>query len=261
MPTTLLAAAAKSAAGPGTRAARAVDALPHIPSNLSDVERAGSAAVGAAVIALGFDAKGPGLASLLSGGYLLYRAATGHCPVYQALNVSTAPELPKVRGLAMKQAAGHEVSHAVTINRPAPEIYNFWRDYRNLPKVMTHLVRVDGTGAKSHWVARGPLGMTFEWDAETTLDITNREIAWRSVEGADVDTTGSVQFKELPHGRGTEVRLTMRYAPPGGKAGVLISKLFGQSPDAQIKADLRNVKNLLETGEIPTVTGQTSGRR
>ncbi len=53
----------------------------------------------------------------------------------------------------------------------------------------------------------------------------------------------------------------MRYAPPGGKAGVLISKLFMQSPQAQIESDLRKVKQLLEAGEIATIEGQPSGRR
>ncbi len=261
MATTLMAVAAKSVAEPGTRVARAIDSLPHIPTNLSNTERVGSALVGSAIMAIGFDGKGPGLGSLVAGGYALYRAATGHCALYQAMNVSTAPNMPKPRALAAVAAAGDEVVQSVTINKPAAAIYQWWHDYQNLPKAMTHLIRVDVDGKKSHWVAKGPLGMKFEWDAETTLDVVNREIAWRSMPGADVDTVGSVQFKELPNTRGTEVRVAIRYAPPGGKAGMLLSKVVGQSPDAQLRADLRRLKQLLETGEVATIDGQSSGRR
>ena len=262
MTTTLLAVAAKSAVPQGSRAERAVNALPSIPTNLSNAERIGSAVAGSLLATLGLDGKGPGLASVLGGGYLIYRAATGNCPVYQAIGVSTAPQIPKNRTAALQATVGNEVHTAVTINKSASELYTFWRDFTNLPKVMEHLKTVDVRDAKhSHWVAEGPLGMRLEWDAETTVDIVNREIAWRSTENADVDTAGSVQFKELPNGRGTELRLSMRYAPPGGKAGVLISKLFMQSPQAQIESDLRKVKQLLEAGEIATLEGQPSGRR
>ena len=39
---------------------------------------------------LGFDCRGPSLTSSLAGGYLIYRAATGNCLLYQALGVSTS---------------------------------------------------------------------------------------------------------------------------------------------------------------------------
>ena len=262
MATTLLAVAAKSAAGPNSRVTRAVQALPKTPTNISDLERAGSAALGGGMIAIGLDGDGPGPISLIAGGYLLYRAATGNCPVYQLLGVNTAPKLPKRKSLASNPGAGGEVVHAVIVNKSAQECYRYWHHFENLPRFLMHLVKVTrGEGRVSHWVAQGPLGMRLEWDAETTLDITNREIAWKSTPNADVDTVGSVQFKELPFGRGTEVRLAVKYAPPGGQAGMLLSKLFGQSPQSQIRADLRQYKEILEAGEVPTVVGQAHGRR
>jgi len=36
--------------------------------------------------------------------------------------------------------------------------------------------------------------------------------------------------------------------------------LFGEAPEQQIEEDLRRFKQLMETGETATVTGQTSGR-
>jgi uncharacterized membrane protein len=260
MATTLLAAAAKSAAGPDSRVARAVNALPHIRTNVSSAERWVSLAAGGALSVLGFDGRGPSLLSSLLGGFLLYRAATGNCPGYQALGVSTSDSTkPKT---AIAGGHGSRVDHAVTVMKPAAEVYRFWRDFENLPRFMTHLIDVDTTtDGKSHWVARGPLGMKVEWDAEIVTDTPGKVIGWRSLDGSDVDTAGSVRFEELPHGRGTEVRVELKYDPPAGKLGSAVAWLFGKSPEAQIRADLRRFKQILEAGELPSTEGQPHGRR
>jgi uncharacterized membrane protein len=103
--------------------------------------------------------------------------------------------------------------------------------------------------------------MKVEWDAEIVTDKPNEVIAWRSLDGSDVDTAGSVHFRELPGGRGTEVRVELKYDPPAGKLGTAVAKLFGLSPEAQIRADLRRFKQILEAGEVPSTAGQPHGRR
>jgi hypothetical protein len=37
--------------------------------------------------------------------------------------------------------------------------------------------------------------------------------------------------------------------------------MLGREPELQVREDLRRFKALMETGEIPTVVGQPSGRR
>ena len=178
----------------------------------------------------GFDCRGPSLLSTLAGGVLLYRAASGNCPLYQALGVSTSDSTNPNTAIA----AGHgtRVEHAVTVNKPAAEVYRFWRDFENLPRFMTHLIDVDTTtDGRSHWVAKGPLGLKVEWDAEIVADTPAEVIGWKSLDGSDVDTAGSVRFRELPHGRGTEVRVNLKYDPPAGKLGRAIAKLFGEAPE------------------------------
>ena len=91
-------------------------------------------------------------------------------------------------------------------------------------------------------------------------DEPGKLIAWKSLDGADVDTAGSVHFRELPGGHGTEVRVEMKYEPPAGKVGALIAKLFGEDPARQIHDDLLRFKQLMETGEIATTAGQPSSR-
>jgi uncharacterized membrane protein len=153
------------------------------------------------------------------------------------------------------------VAQAVTINRAPEELYRFWRDLQNLPRFMKHLESVRETGnRRSHWVAKAPAGRTVEWDAEITEDRPNELIAWRSLEGADVDNIGSVRFDRAPGGRGSIVRVEIWHRPPAGVVGAAVAKLFGENPDWQVKDDLRRFKQVMETGEVITTEGQPAGR-
>jgi uncharacterized membrane protein len=156
---------------------------------------------------------------------------------------------------------GVRVEKAVTINTTPSAIYAFWRDFENLPRFMRNLKSVEcHDSQRSHWVAAGPAGMSAEWEAEIINDIPNELIAWRSVEGSKVDNAGSVHFNALD-GRGTEVKVVLRYDPPAGLLGAAVTKLFGEDPAMQVQEDLRRLKMLIETGEIATTEGQPSGRK
>lgn len=153
------------------------------------------------------------------------------------------------------------VETSIAINKSPEELYAFWRDFTNLPLFMRNLESVSVLDAtRSHWVARGPAGTHFEWDAEIFNEIENELIAWRSLENADVANAGSVRFESAPSGRGTFVRVTMNYNPPVGKVGASLAELLGAEPAQLIKEDLRRLKQLAEAGEIATIDGQTSGR-
>jgi uncharacterized membrane protein len=153
------------------------------------------------------------------------------------------------------------VAHAVTVNRSPEELYRFWRDFQNLPRFMKHLKSVRAIAdRRSHWVAEAPAGTTVEWDADVTDDRPNELIAWRSLEGSDVDSVGSVRFERAPGGRGTIVRVEMRYSPPAGAVGATVARLLGKDPGRQIKDDLRRFKQILEAGEVITTEGQPAGR-
>jgi uncharacterized membrane protein len=156
--------------------------------------------------------------------------------------------------------AGIHVEESVTVYRPVAEVFRFWRDFENLTTFMKHLESVSQRESGiSHWVARGPGGMTVEWDARIINEIDNKLIAWQSLDGSTISTAGSVTFRETP--RGTEVRVHLQYNPPGGKVGAAFAWLSGEEPSIQIHEDLRRFKQLIETGEIPTVMGQPAGGR
>jgi uncharacterized membrane protein len=150
---------------------------------------------------------------------------------------------------------------SLIINRPREELYRLWHDFEQLPTIMSHVisVRVEND-RRSHWVAKGPAGSQVEWDAEVIEDRPNEIITWRSLENADVESFGSVRFERATGGRGTLVRIELKYRPPAGKFGAMIAKLFGQSPEKQIAVDLLRFKQRIETGEIARTEGQPAGR-
>ena len=155
-----------------------------------------------------------------------------------------------------------KITRSLIIERSAEDLYDFWRHLERLPHIMSHLESVEQRdGNRSHWVAKAPAGMKAEWDAEITADIPNQVIAWKSLPGADVDNAGSVKFEPAPGNRGTLVTVTVEYTPPGGVLTAKASKLFGKSPEQEIEVDLREFKQLMETGEISRTEGQPAGRK
>lgn len=228
--------------------------------NVGKAERIASAVIGGALVGYGIKQRSPlSLALALLGGGLLYRGASGECQVYRSLGVNTADESGSPASDHV--ARDFHVEKSITINSSPAELYSFWRNLENLPRFMEGLESVTPLGAnRSHWVAKGPGGTHVEWDAEIFNEKENELIAWRSLSHADVDNAGTVRFEEAPGGRGTRVSVTLNYNAPGGKVGVLVAKLFGQEPAQLVEQNLRRLKQLIETGEIPTIEGQPSGR-
>lgn len=154
-----------------------------------------------------------------------------------------------------------QVRKSITIDRSPEDLYDFWRHFDRLPIIMNHLESVESSGPNQwHWIAKAPAGRTVEWDAELVEDIPNEMIAWRSLEGSQVDNAGIVSFESAPGGRGTIVHVELEYSPPAGVIGAKVAKLFHEAPDQQISIDLRRFKQLMETGEIARTEGQSAGR-
>lgn len=154
------------------------------------------------------------------------------------------------------------VVKTIAVNRTPGECYAYWRQLENLPRFLRQLESVEVLDeVRSRWVAKGPGGRTVEWEAEIVRDEPGALISWQSVEGSAVKTRGVVQFNPRPGGRGTLVHVALTYDPPGGSLGALVAKLTVTSPEQQVKDNLRNFKQMIETGEVPTTEGQPSGRR
>jgi uncharacterized membrane protein len=155
-----------------------------------------------------------------------------------------------------------DTSHySVTIGKPVEHVFEFFRNFENLSYFMKDLKDVKILSPKkSHWVIELEMGVSVEWDAEIVSERQNEMIAWKNVEGSEVETTGSVWFRPAPAGLGTIVSLLLDYKIPGGKVSEWLTKFMGEDPDSLSFINLRRLKAYLETGEIATIKGQASGR-
>lgn len=152
------------------------------------------------------------------------------------------------------------IQQSIVIDRPAQELYTFWRNFENLPQIMKHVesVQVREGGRLSHWQVSAPVGTSVAWDAELVEDQPGQRIAWRSLENADIKNAGTVQFTPTTAGHGTTVQVTLEYAPPAGELGVAVAKLFGEEPEIQAEEDLQRFKQIMENGGVVRSTRDNS---
>jgi uncharacterized membrane protein len=222
-------------------------------------ERQVSLIAGVAAAAIGLARRDlPGLLLSAIGAGMVYRGATGHCGVYQAIGLDTAEGSEESR----PGWSGLSIAKSFLIDRSPEDLYCFWRDFENLPVIMSHLKSVEVLDdRRSRWTVDAPLiaGGSLTWDAEILEDLPNKKISWASLPGGDVANDGSVEFQKAPGSRGTAVRVAMRYAPPAGSMGKWIGRMLGSNPESQIHEDLRNFKRAMELGEIITTDGQPRG--
>jgi uncharacterized membrane protein len=127
---------------------------------------------------------------------------------------------------------------------------------------MAHLksVRMLGNN-ESEWVALGPMQREIRWTSEMREDQPNQRISWASLPDSDIETTGWVEFRPDPQGRGTFLTAEVQYSAPAGALGVAFATMLGKHPEFMIREDLRRFKALVECGEVPTIVGQTHGPR
>jgi uncharacterized membrane protein len=242
-----------------------VQRLHHHSQNVNPVERLASIVAGTALGYFGIrealkhhSLPGAGLA--LGGAALIRHGITGYCDMYRSDSVkNTTPQRTGNATIAYQQ--GVRVDRTTTINASREQVYAFWRNLENLPRFMKHVQCVRQVDdLHSHWIVEGPAGQKIEWDAEIINEIPNELLAWRSLPGASVDNAGSVRFEHATAGRGTKVTVSLQYEPPAGQVGVVLAKLLGTDPEQEVDMELHRLKNIIETGEIPTCIGQPSGR-
>jgi uncharacterized membrane protein len=216
------------------------------PVNVGQAERWMSIAAGLGMIAYSLHRRRMRGVLVPAGGVLILRGVSGRCSVNQMLGRNGAHMHETDSPVAsVHRGEGIRVDKTVTINRPADELYRFWKNFENLPRFMHHLESVTVLDdLRSHWVVRGPAHTRYEWDAEIHNAIENELIAWRSLDG-DVNHAGSVHFRPAAGG-GTEVRVELRYEPPAGKLGAAIARLLGEEPDQQVEDDLLRFKEVME---------------
>ncbi len=160
---------------------------------------------------------------------------------------------------AMARRDEIEVVRSVTIEAPVERLYEFWNDFENFPRFMSHVREVRRLGpGRTRWVVAGPAGAPVEWEAVVTQRVPNESISWRTVEGSVIEHGGTVRFRPAgPNASRVEVR--MRYRPVGGKVGQTVASLLGADPERVIDEDLARLAAQFR-GQRPAV-GETGTRR
>jgi uncharacterized membrane protein len=223
-------------------------------SGMRRFERWASLASASAVITYGVTRRtASGMCLAAAATPFVYRGVVGRWP-----GVRNGRAAREVTRQALRGERGVRVGESIRLEKPLAEVYRFWRRFENLPRFMSHLEQVTDLGnGRSHWVAKGPVGLTVEWDAEIINEVPDKVIGWQSLPGGDVVTAGSVNFAPARGGRSTQVSVHLQYAPPAGRAGAWFAKLFGLEPSHTIREDLRRLKQVLEAGEIARSTGRS----
>ena len=208
--------------------------------------------------------------AMVGGGLLGLYALMRRSPLSMALGVAGLAMLARgavnqpLKGVLTGRGLGQtiDLEKTIQIDASPEEVYDLWANYENFPRFMSHVVEVRDLGrGRSHWVVRGPAGSEFEWDSRLTEKSRPHRLAWRSEPGAEIATTGSVQFE--PHRGGTRVTVRMSYSPPAGAIGHGIATLLGSDPKRQMDDDLARMKSLIERGEVPSDaarSGKSSSR-
>jgi uncharacterized membrane protein len=176
---------------------------------------------------------------LLAGGYLVYRAVSGRCPVSDVFhnNARTHPNNVNVRT-------------QVTVNRPREEVYAFWRRLENLPLFMQHIESVDELDdTVSAWKISIPGGLgDIRWEAEIVREIEDTELSWKSAPGAAIRNAGKINFSDAPSG-GTRIDVMISYRAPMGVVGERLSRVLTPVFREMIEKDIAGFKQFMEDKE------------
>ena len=212
--------------------------------NVGTKERWTSGLGGAALALWGLRRRSlPGLLLAAAGGALAWRGLSGWCSLYGALGIDRAARQQTVGNLGVK------VDRAITVATPPERLYHFWRNFDNLPRIMSYIERVEVlSDTRSRWHAKVPGGIPLSWEADIINDQRPELIAWRTVPGSTVSHAGSVRF--TPEGSGTRIEVSLQYDPPGGTLAHTVASFMGADAGQLLESDLQEFKRALESGRL-----------
>ncbi|SCC63566.1 Uncharacterized membrane protein [Chitinophaga costaii] len=203
--------------------------------NVPQQERLFSAAVGAVLLLTGIRHPLKHLISLATGGYLLYRGASGNDPISQFFSKNSS----------VQHTRAVNIRTSIVVNKHRSEVYAFWRRLENLPRFMRHLTDVQSiTDTHSVWQIHLP-GFEVVWEAEIVKEEPNVLLAWRSLPDSMVVNAGKVEFFDAPNG-GTELSIMITYRPPAGNIGRAIANVLTPAFRMMVQKDIHRFKDLVE---------------
>jgi len=205
--------------------------------NVGSAERLVSLAAGSFLLINTITAKNFSLLKLLTSGYLLYRGASGNCPLYTiAGRPATIP------------SNNINIRVKMFVAKPRESVYRAWRKLENLPLFMSHITDVKQVFDNiSEWkaeLAGNPVPL--KWRASIVRDVVDQEITWKSLPDSMIDNVGKVEFRDSEEAIGTDIYVTISYKPPLGIVGDAISSFFTPAIEKVVREDVYGFKQFIE---------------
>jgi uncharacterized membrane protein len=203
--------------------------------NLGLPERLFSVFLGGVLISKSI--KNPLKSKFWYGAYLTYRGFSGKCVIYDQLGIDARkPQAINIRG-------------EFIIDKPAQEVYSYWRNLSNIPASINHLMDVEMIDENlSKWKSN-LLGKFFpiNWQAEIVKDEPGHLIGWRAIKGSMLPHVGRVEFDKTPDGMATMLKIVLSYRPPAGGLGVGVSKMMNPVFEGLLKKEIITFKHKIES--------------
>jgi len=145
-----------------------------------------------------------------------------------------------------EDSPGFEVEHTVRINAPVSDVFDFWANPENYPKVFSHISAIEKLGEKLYrWTVTGPGGIPVHWEGTITRTVPNTLVEWKSLPGSTVGNLGFVRV-DPNYDASTRVLVRMFYRPPAGILGRCIAEILGVDAKKVLAQDLKRLKTLFE---------------
>ena len=149
------------------------------------------------------------------------------------------------------------IEAGVTIHCAVDKVFRFYRDFQNLP--LGDVIAVAQTGpAASRWTIQGPLGIRAHWTIKVTEERPNELIRYETVAPPGLRTCWEIHFAPGSEAGATQVREVMR--APLGRLGRAALALIGKFPAEEVPANLRRLKELMETGRVTDTSYAVAGK-
>lgn len=145
--------------------------------------------------------------------------------------------------------AGIHIEKTMRILASPEELYSFWADPENYPRVFTHLRAVTREGENRYrWEIAGPAGVPVSWAATMTRKQPGKLVEWRSEADAAVENHGVIHIEPESNGY-TRIHVQMSYTPPAGLVGHAVAVLLGLDPRSVMQDEFVRLKSLFEDGK------------
>ena len=147
------------------------------------------------------------------------------------------------------ETAGLRIQKTAYINATAAELYEFWKNPENYPKVFAHVKQITPEqNGIFLWQVSGPAGIPLSWRGRITRLVPEKRIEWWSLPDSIIENHGVIHLEAQKDGR-TRVHIDMSYNPPAGLLGHAVAALLGLDPKSALDQDMVQLKSLLEQGK------------